>query len=165
MTTKSMYKCQEFANVNTMTESQRKKHVTQMNALEKEMTKTILKKLDVNKLIVSPHLYEKMEEKGITFNIKMVKNTIKNFILEKNLIEVNYNTDKSTRIAIKGTKPVEVNVGGEVKECVLCFVINLKNMHIVTVYWNTVEFSQRIPNLNRYDAKLNVAKYLKPYIN
>jgi hypothetical protein len=165
MTTKSMYKCNEFQNVNTMTSNQRKKHVSQMNYLEKEMTKTILKKLDVNKLVISPHLFEKMEEKGITFNVKMVKNIIKNFVLEKNLVEVNYNADKSTRIALKGTKSIEVNVGGEVKECVLCFVVNLTNMHIVTAYYNTVEFSHRIPNLNRYDSKLNVAKCLKPYIN
>ena len=31
------YKCNEFSNVNTMTPTQVKKHITQMNELEKDL--------------------------------------------------------------------------------------------------------------------------------
>ena len=159
------YKCNEFKMVNTMTSTQRKKHISQLNKLEKEFTKKAIEKFDLNKLIISPHLKQKMKEQGITFNMEDVKDIVKNFTIEKNLIEVNFNKDLSTRIALKGTKPMKVNVGGEVKECVLCIVINLTNNHLCTLYYNTVEYSKRIPNLNRYDRTLNVIKFLQPYIN
>lgn len=158
------YKCNEFNNVNTMTPTQVKKHITQMNKLEKDLVKQVVAKIDVNRIIISPHLIEKMEG-GVTFGIDIIKDTIKNFKLEEDLIEVNYNKDKSTRIAFKGHKVVNVNVNGRITKCKMAFVYNLKNRHLVTIWYNDLVAIKRIPNLNRYDRTLNVAKCLKPYIN
>ena len=158
------YKCNEFNNVNTMTPTQVKNHITQMNKLEKDLVKQVVAKIDVNRIIISPHLIEKMEG-GVTFGIDIIKDTIKNFKLEEDLIEVNYNKDKSTRIAFKGHKVVNVNVNGRITKCKMAFVYNLKNRHLVTIWYNDLVAIKRIPNLNRYDKTLNVAKCLKPYIN
>ena len=114
------YKCNEFSNVNTMTSTQRKKHISQLNELEKDLVKQVVAKIDVNRIIISPHLIEKMEG-GVTFGIDIIKDTIKNFKLEEDLIEVNYNKDKSTRIAFKGHKVVNVNVNGRITKCKMAF--------------------------------------------
>ena len=158
------YKCNEFSNVNTMTPTQVKKHITQMNELEKDLVKQVVAKIDVNRIIISPHLIEKMEG-GVTFGIDIIKDTIKNFKLEEDLIEVNYNKDKSVRIAFKGHKVVDVSVNGKLTKCKMAFVYNLKNRHLVTIWYNDLIMIKRIPNLRRYDRTLNVAKCLKPYIN
>ena len=96
---------------------------------------------------------------------KIIDRLKKEFTIEKNLLECNYNADGSTRILIKSHDTFKVEMENEIKECVICFVINLKNHHLATVYWNTVEFSKRIPNLKNYNRRLDILTHLKPYIN
>ena len=162
---KVIYKSGTINKFSTTTQGQQKKFITQMNDLEKQMIFMAVKNFNLNKMIISPHLKEKMLEKGITFGVDLIKKTIKEFTIEKNLLECNYNADGSTRILIKSHDTFKVEMENEIKECVICFVINLKNHHLATVYWNTVEFSKRIPNLRNYNRRLDILTHLKPYIN
>jgi len=159
------YKCNEFRMVNTATPTQVKKHYCQMNELEKEFVKQSVAKIDVDKMIISPHLEEKMVNEGITFGMDIIKDTIKRFNVETDLIEVNRNKDNSTRVCFKSKKIVDVNVNGRIEKCRLCWSYNYVNHHIVTVWWNTVEYAKRIPNLNRnYDRRLDIITHLKKFI-
>lgn len=160
-----VYKCQEFQiGFDRRTPSQIKKHFVQMKDYEKEYVKKAVKNINIKRLVISPHLYEKMEREGITFDLEVIYDTIRKFNVNEDLIEVNFNKDKSTRIAFRSKKIIEVNVGGRIEKCRLCFVINLANGHIVTTYYNSLQNVKRIPNLMKYDSNLNIVKHLKQYI-
>lgn len=160
-----VYKCQEFQiGFDRRTPSQIKKHFVQMEDYEKEYVKKAVKNINIKRLVISPHLYEKMEREGITFDLEVIYDTIRKFNVNKDLIEVNRNNDNSTRILIKSRKNLDVNVNGRIEKCKLCFVINLANNHIVTTYYNNLQNVKRIPNLTKYDKNLNIVKYLKQYI-
>ena len=167
MSTKTVYRVNESLEYNKVrtTPTQKKKFHTQMNMLEKKLVKECLKVKNYSKLAyISPHLKEKMKKKGLTFDESLIRKTIKEFDLDI-LLEVNYNEDKSTRILMKTRETVRVNVNGRIQECVMCFVLNLKNHHIATVYYNTPQQVLRTPNLSRYDKNLDIATQLKQYIN
>lgn len=160
-----VYKCQEFQiGFDRRTPSQIKKHFVQMKDYEKEYVKKAVKNINIKRLVISPHLYEKMEREGITFDLEVIYDTIRKFNVNEDLIEVNRNNDNSTRILIKSRKNLDVNVNGRMEKCKLCFVINLANNHIVTTYYNNLQNVKRIPNLTKYDKNLNIVKYLKQYI-
>ena len=161
-----IFKCKEFEyGTDRRTLSQRKKHIIQMSDFEKDLTKKVVKNINLRRLVISPHLYEKMEKQGITFSLDIIYDTIKHFDVRENLIEVNRNNDKSTRILLRSRKILDVNVNGRIEKCKLCFVINLDNGHIVTTYWNTLQNTKRIPNLSNYDKNLNIINHLKKHIN
>lgn len=162
----SIYKCQEFEyGVHRPTPTQTKKHLVQMNSFEKDLVKKAVKNINLRRIVVSPHLYEKMEKQGVTFGLDIIHDTIKNFNIEEDLIEVNYNKDGSTRIAFKGRKVIDVNVNGRIEKCKMAFVINLTNGHIVTVWYRNLVNIKKLPDLRiNYDKNLNIAKHLKRYI-
>ena len=167
MSNSIVYKTKESLDYTVVrtTETQQKKFINQMNSLEKELVKKVLKTNDYSKkAFVSPHLKEKMKLKGLTFPESLIRKTIKEFDLDI-LLEVNYNKDKSTRVLMKTRETVKVNVNGKIEDCVLCFVLNLTNYHIATCYYNSKEQVKRTPNLRKYNKDLNLVRYLKPYIN
>lgn len=152
-----------YTNVRT-TPTQKKKFHTQMSVLEKELVKEVLKVKNYSqKAYISPHLKEKMELKGITFDEKLIRKTIKEFDLDV-LLEVNYNEDKSVRVLMKTRETRKVKVDGKIQDCILCFVLNLKNFHIATCYWNSPQQVLRTPNLSRYSEDLDLVKHLIEYV-
>ena len=152
-----------YTNVRT-TPTQKKKFHTQMSLLEKELVKECLRVYNPKRAYVSPHLRDKMKEKGLSFNEDLIRKTIKEFDLDL-LLEVNYNTDKSVRVLMKTRETVKVNVNGKIQDCVMCFVLNLSNDNIVTVYYNSPQQVLRTPNLSRnYDKDLDLVKHLIQYV-
>ena len=92
-------KCQEFAyGSHTVTPTQVKKHFIQMNDYEKQLVAKAVKNINLRRIIISPHLYEKMEKQGITFGLDIIHDTIRNFNIEADLIEVNHNGYAKMRV-------------------------------------------------------------------
>ena len=160
------FKCQEFAyGSHTVTPTQVKKHFIQMNDYEKQLVTKAIKNINLRRIVISPHLYEKMEKQGVTFGLDVIYDTIRNFNIETDLIEVNYNKDRSTRVVFKSRKTMMVNVNGRLEECKMAFVINLTNGHIVSVWYRNLVNIKKLPDLRyNYDKNLNVAKHLRQYI-
>ena len=73
----SIFKCQEFAyGSHTFTPTQVKKHFIQMNDYERQIVTKAVKNINLRRIVISPHLYEKMEKQGITFGLDIIYDTI-----------------------------------------------------------------------------------------
>ena len=66
----SIFKCKEFEyGVHRPTPTQVKKHFVQMSDYEKQLVTKAVKNINLKRIIISPHLYEKMEKQGVTFGL------------------------------------------------------------------------------------------------
>lgn len=150
-----------------VTDGQKKKHVTQMNAEEviylSKKVYEIADKLNDDNL----HLRRRIDVADIELDV------FKNIILEGNLpnkiIEYNETPNKifkdevDYRVLIRSTK-IEKKLYhmGKTKEvfgpCQLCFVVSIKTGKIITAYYNGVRDNHASLDSSRYDANLEVIK-------
>lgn len=132
------------------TNNQIKKHYSQFTKEEYKRLREVVNNIDTRQMWSSVHLKTK---KAITYSFEDVKNVmLDNNIIEYNLTKKNANTyDK--RIVLRGKKEIITDKG----RMNLCVVLSLKNMAIVTLYYNSsvVDTHQHL-NMSRYNSNLKI---------
>ena len=132
------------------TPNQVKKHYTQFTTEEQARLEEIVEQINLNKIWSSKHLKTK---DSVTYNFNDVKDVVlDNKIIEYNITKKNKNTyDK--RIVLRGNKSIITNKG----KMNLCIVVSLKNMAIVTLYYNSSVFNTHAKvDMNRYCSDLKI---------
>ena len=132
------------------TPNQLKKHYTQFTKMERFKLRQAVSEIDLNRVWSSKHLKHK---DVVTYKFDDIKDVIHN----NNIIEYNI-TDKGEkgydkRVVLRGRKEIETNKG----KMNLCVVVSLKNMAIVTVYYNSSEINtHKKVHMDRYNSNLRV---------
>ena len=145
------------------TENQKKKHVEQMTPQEVQYLEMRLKQIDARRVYISNHV----REKDVSFNLEEIQKVlnredVKNLIVEYNEtimtgdwldFRVLLRTDEVKNVTFFGTKRIPFEAPAN-----MCFVISLKTLKVITVYWNKANDGHRGMDWTRYDKNLLIVR-------
>lgn len=136
------------------TYKQQKKHYTQLSIEELDYLEKMLHNL--KKIRPSWHLVEKkdilIKKKDI---LKVIKDSeIRNLIIEYNTTKKSYGIDK--RVVLRSKEVYNVEIGENIIECNLCFVISILSGEVITAYYNNINDNHENIDWARYNKNLKV---------
>lgn len=136
------------------TYKQQKKHYTQLSIEELDYLEKMLHNL--KKIRPSWHFVEKkdilIKKKDI---LKVIKDSdIRNLIIEYNTTKKSYGIDK--RVVLRSKEVYNVEIGENIIECNLCFVISILSGEVITAYYNNINDNHENIDWARYNKNLKV---------